>query len=264
VASAVLVKVVGFSVAERNAFGSLLRLSAQRSPTYALWSLKYTRPATIAVVDGTSPEALSSLLDDHRSQVRALWVGANAPILAWRRFERPIEWIKILKGMDDAHAAAQDDTDPGLDSGIGAQLEADASRPFGAVPDSELPTLRKRLLVVDDDVTARLYLRAKLAVLKDTDIDEADNGNTALAMVRRHDYAGVLLDVNLPGQMNGYEICRAIKRMPQMPGAPRAKVVLITSRDGMIDRVRGTLCGADAYITKPPHPARLNALIATF
>jgi CheY-like chemotaxis protein len=265
VSSTVLVKIVGFSAGERHAFDSLLRMSIQRSPSYALWTPKYNRPPTIAVVDGSCAEAVQCLMDDHRTQIRALWVGPNAPLLAWRSIARPIAWVQILKGMDDAFAASLlDAVDPELDFYIGAELQAAASQPpSSTLIGVSLPPPRRQLLVVDDDTTTRMYLRAKLSILPETEVDEAYDGTTALTMVRRKDYAGVLLDVSMPGEMDGYEICRAIKRMPVVPGAPPIKVFLITSRSGMMDRLRGTLCGADAYITKPPHPGRLAELVST-
>jgi CheY-like chemotaxis protein len=260
-----LVKLVGFSAGERHAFDSLLRMSMQRSPSYALWSPKYNRPPTVAVVDSSCAEAVQSLMDDHRTQIRALWIGPHAPLLAWRSIPKPIAWVQILKGMDDAYAASLlDAVDNDLDFEIGDALQTAASQPpSSTLMGMSLPPPRRQLLVVDDDATTRMYLRAKLSILPETEVDEAHDGASALTMVRRKDYSGVLLDVSMPGEMDGYELCRAIKRMPVVPGAPPIKVFLITSRSSIIDRMRGALCGADAYITKPPHPGRLAELVNT-
>jgi CheY-like chemotaxis protein len=123
---------------------------------------------------------------------------------------------------------------------------------------------RKRVLVVDDDVTARLYLRAKLSLIEGVDVYEAASGDEALQISQHTRFDGVLLDVNMQGR-DGYEVCRAIKRNSRELG-PKAgkgpKIYIVTSRSGLMERVRATLAGADAFLSKPPHPSELTTLLA--
>ena len=274
------IQVLGFSEMERHALGSLLRISQQRSPSYALWSPDQGG-ARIVLADSEHPAAAELAEKCHRdAQTKLIWVGRQAHIFAWRSFERPIAWVKILQAMDEAHALqnsyVDSDFDPEmndvdgdfrntepadlhLDTGIGAPgaLVDEVAKPVKAA--------RKRVLVVDDDLTARLYLKAKLALVEPlVDVDEASTGDEAMQMARTFSYDGVLLDINMPGT-DGYAVCRAIKRpSPLNPSAGSGRVpmvVVVTSRNGMVDRVRGTLAGADAYLPKPPHPAKLRDLI---
>lgn len=63
-----------------------------------------------------------------------------------------------------------------------------------------------------------------------------------------NDYIDVLLlDVTMP-EIDGLELCRTIRNLPQFPNIP---IVMLTSRDGVFDRIQGKIAGATEYLTKP-------------
>lgn len=274
------VQVLGFSDMERHALGSLLRISQQRSPSYALCSPDQDGPR-IVLADSEHPASAALAEQSHRdTHTKLIWVGRQPHIFSWRSFERPIAWVKILQAMDEAHSLQHSPVDSDFDfdideaeddfgrtqpTGLATDTAINASAAPYAEPAKPVRPARKRVLVVDDDLMARLYLKAKLALVEPVvDVDEASTGDEAMQMARTFSYDGVLLDINMPGT-DGYAVCRAIKRpSPQSPSAANGRipmVVVVTSRNGMVDRVRGTLAGADAYLPKPPHPARLRDLI---
>jgi CheY-like chemotaxis protein len=121
---------------------------------------------------------------------------------------------------------------------------------------------RKRVLVVDDDLASRLYLRAKLSLLEGIDVYEAASGDEALQITETTPFDGVLMDVNMQGR-DGYDICRAIKRNSKSMGAKVPKIYIVTSRTGVFDRLRASFAGADAFMSKPPHPGDLHNLLAS-
>jgi DNA-binding response OmpR family regulator len=61
--------------------------------------------------------------------------------------------------------------------------------------------------------------------------------------------------------LDGYQTCRAIKQRKYSDGKPPV-VVMLTSRGGTIDKIRGTLAGCDAYLTKPLNERDLIAVLA--
>jgi DNA-binding response OmpR family regulator len=65
----------------------------------------------------------------------------------------------------------------------------------------------------------------------------------------------VILDVGLPGELDGLEICRRLRATSDVP------VIMLTARDGEIDRVLGLELGADDYMTKPFSPRELVARV---
>ncbi len=121
---------------------------------------------------------------------------------------------------------------------------------------------RKRVLVVDDDLSARLYLRAKLALLEGIDVYEAASGDEAVQISQSTPFDGVLLDVNMAGNIDGYAACRTIKQLCRKLGVKPPKIYIVTSRSGVLERMRATLAGADAFMSKPPHPSQLHELLA--
>ena len=106
-----------------------------------------------------------------------------------------------------------------------------------------------RVLVVDDDHTVRevvvSYLRAGRH-----DVDEAVDGEQALAAMRDHPADLVVLDLMLPG-IDGLEVCRRLRAAGDVP------VIMLTALGEETDRVVGLEQGADDYVTKPFSPREL-------
>lgn len=112
---------------------------------------------------------------------------------------------------------------------------------------------RKQILIVDDQSDLRKLLRMTLAVL-DCDLYEADNGLAALSMTRALKPAVVILDVMMPGDLNGYQVCQAIKSDPL---TRQAKVIMLSARGQQTDIEEGRRVMADSYIVKPFSPLKL-------
>jgi two-component system, cell cycle response regulator len=104
------------------------------------------------------------------------------------------------------------------------------------------------ILIVDDSALASQSLLARLNRFE-LRADVAHSGEAALSMADRHDYTLIFLDVNMPN-MDGYTVCRTFKRRNKS-GAKPANVVMLTSRDGTVDKIRGKMVGCDGYLTKP-------------
>jgi DNA-binding response OmpR family regulator len=112
---------------------------------------------------------------------------------------------------------------------------------------------KTRVLIVDDHGEIRKLLRLSF----DPDrhqIFEAGDGAAALALARRKPPRLVLLDVMMPGGLDGFEVCRQLKSDPQLAGV---KVMLLTARSQAGDLLAGRLAGADAYLVKPFSPIEL-------
>ena len=110
------------------------------------------------------------------------------------------------------------------------------------------------IVVVEDDPNIAdlvdLYLRREgFRVL------QAGDGEGGLEVVERERPKLVVLDVGLPGHVDGLEVCRRIRAKRQTP------VLMLTARDGEIDRVLGLELGADDYVTKPFSPRELVARV---
>src|ERR1700691_5948511 len=103
-----------------------------------------------------------------------------------------------------------------------------------------------RILVVDDVPANVKLLEARLSA-EYFDVVTATSGADALAMCERAECDLVLLDVMMP-DMDGFEVCRRIKKNPVTQHIP---VVMVTALDQPSDRVTGLEAGADDFLTKP-------------
>lgn len=107
-----------------------------------------------------------------------------------------------------------------------------------------------KILIVDDDPCIRLLLRQVLEELEDEGVElvTADNGLTALDIIRNETPEVVFLDVMMP-KMNGFDVCKSVKG-----DSSRSFVVLLTVKGQRVDKQRGLEAGADIYMTKPFSP----------
>ena len=121
---------------------------------------------------------------------------------------------------------------------------------------NEAPLKTSVLLIEDDDRLAQLigeYLNSY-----EFSVTIVRRGDTAVAAVREHKPALVILDLMLPN-MDGMEVCRRIRSFSRVP------VLILTARVDVFDQIAGLETGADDYVIKPIEPrvlvARARALL---
>ncbi len=109
---------------------------------------------------------------------------------------------------------------------------------------NETPTFK--VLVIDDSNTIR---RSAEIFLKQGghEVMLAEDGFDALAKVNDYQPQLVFCDILMP-RLDGYQTCAIIKRNPRFAGLP---VVMLSSKDGVFDKARGRMVGAEEYLTKP-------------
>lgn len=110
----------------------------------------------------------------------------------------------------------------------------------------------KKVLIVDDQPHIRKMIR--LALRDHFELEEAEDADAAYAQIMAGRPDGVVLDVMMPGSMDGFQLCQRIKRDPVLAGI---YVVLVTARGQVSDQELGRALGADAYFVKPFSPMAL-------
>jgi DNA-binding response OmpR family regulator len=101
----------------------------------------------------------------------------------------------------------------------------------------------EKILVVEDEISLQETLIYTLSN-QGYDVHAVGDGKTALDAARRYCPDLILLDLMLP-VLDGFEVCRILRREMSVP------ILMLTARDGEIDRVLGLEMGADDYLTKP-------------
>ena len=109
-----------------------------------------------------------------------------------------------------------------------------------------------RILVVDDDPAIRDLIKDLLAPGGHA-LDEAADGDEALAKVSKGLYDLIILDKHMPG-LSGLETLSRLKRVPNAKGA---RVLMCTAADTLSDVDEALSAGADDYVSKPIDSRRL-------
>lgn len=113
-----------------------------------------------------------------------------------------------------------------------------------------------KILLVDDHSDIRRLIRITLG--KAYEVLEAEDGVTGLELARQQKPDLVVLDVMMPGELDGFQVLDAIKADPQMLNT---RVIMVTARGQAHDYETGMARGADAYFIKPFSPLQLVACI---
>lgn len=113
-----------------------------------------------------------------------------------------------------------------------------------------------RLLIVEDESKTAAYLQKGLSE-SGFIVDVASNGEEGLFQIQHTPYSLVILDVMMP-KMDGWTLMAKIRQL-----FPHLRVLFLTARDDVSDRVRGLELGADDYLVKPFAFSELLARIRT-
>jgi CheY-like chemotaxis protein len=115
----------------------------------------------------------------------------------------------------------------------------------------------RKILIIDDHAQSRQLVKWALAEAG-LQIYEASNGEAGLNIARHAKPDLVLLDVEMPGNHDGYQVCAALRADEALAGV---KIILLSANDQPHDREKGQQVGANAYLAKPFKPAGLRGLV---
>ena len=104
----------------------------------------------------------------------------------------------------------------------------------------------KKILVVDDSKTI-LHKASKVLEGAGYEVVTADDGFEAISKVTDHEPDLMFVDIMMP-RLDGYQTCSLVKNNKQFQDTP---VVMVSSKDGLFDRARGSVVGAQGHINKP-------------
>ena len=101
----------------------------------------------------------------------------------------------------------------------------------------------KNILIVEDEANISDFVKGELEY-EGYNVFIKEDGREGLEEALKNEYDLIILDVMLPS-MNGFEICRRLKREKQSP------IIMLSAKDSVMDKVNGLQIGADDYIAKP-------------
>ena len=295
--SEVKVLLLGFAPFEKATFESFFKLVGRRDTLYKI--VPDVAQAQVLMVNSDNPTAVQWANASVSPPQKALFIGAADGSGKWPAAPRPIKLTTVLGLLDvlvmaDKAAEQQpvrqradatvmpapaslppsappkpvliDTTKSSVRQGSGGRSRSDfgASNFMGlgtAPPPISSAQQYDDILVVDDSDIALKFMQNRLTRYGFR-AELVKSGEEALTRVATESYKFVFLDVMMEG-LDGYQTCRAIKQRKYSSGRAPI-VVMLTSRGGSIDKIRGGLAGCDAYLTKPLNEAELLKVLSKY
>ena len=281
---------IGFSCHEKATMEAFFRLANSRAPHWAL--VERSSEARVVLFNATSQQDVNAFKSLVAPWQHVVIVGASDFGTGWSVMHRPIKLTAILNVLNEAvktaapvpfsaetfkiqevapvvaapHSTQQILSKPAPAPATFTLIEAPSFNPTVSKVDILVSEPRKnvndvmgRVLLVDDSDIALKYMQNRLRHFG-YESELAKSGEEALALVGKHSYQFVFLDVMMEG-LDGYKTCRAIKNNKSSQ-IPPPVVVMLTSRGGTIDKIRGAMAGCDAYLTKPLNETQLALALA--
>lgn len=119
---------------------------------------------------------------------------------------------------------------------------------------SELPTI----LAVDDSLVMQTMIKRSLA--ERYQVLVASSAKDALMLLNNNKIALLLLDVSMP-DIDGLELCRTLRSLPNFRNLP---IVMLTAKDGFVDKMKGQIAGSTQYLTKPFDAEKLRQVVEKY
>jgi twitching motility two-component system response regulator PilG len=280
------VGVVGFTDTERTLIGSIMGLTARREMRFLPFAPRPAAMPDIFLLDADHERCASYLkaLAEKSPDLPVVLVGGHAHGTSHTFIPKPLRYLPVLMSFEEAirsrHRPAQPESaepqriqSPVMQSQSAPPQSApsQSTQPQSPSPQSAQPTAaaplpaalarrRDRVLVVDDSLAVRKFMESKLAPFG-FDVDYAENGEQAIGLTGEKTYTCVFLDVILPG-IDGYKVCKLLKS--KKGSAQKTAVVMLTSKSSPFDKIKGTMVGCNAYLTKPVDEERLLEVISKF
>ena len=111
------------------------------------------------------------------------------------------------------------------------------------------------VLSVDDSPIIQTMISRALKEV--CNVHLADKATTAMEILNSQPVKLLLLDLTMP-DVDGLEFCQTVRKMPQFSDLP---IVMVTARDGLVNRAKGRLAGTNRYLTKPFKPEELREIV---
>ena len=229
---------IGLEAKDTIVIKSMLKLAANLKDRFVIIDNESYRSADLLFVNADSDDSLKAWheLNAHETSIIPIMVTVKSNTIDNEiTIRRPIIISRVIGALENV---------------IKRQLEH-------ASHAGDIREIGKKILIVDDSLPVRKYMEQKLPLLNSDPMtmDFADSGRSAMEKIRTAAFDIVFLDVVMPG-VDGYKVCKWVKSV-----RPNTRIIMLTSKKSPFDKVRGSMSGCDAYITKPPQDEKLKEVL---
>ncbi len=248
--------IFGLATNEQNTLGSIFKLATSRPRQYSVVGPPERATAEIILVDVDDADALNEWRSfDVHNKIPVVNVTKTVPAEGAGKtyLRRPLTLKRVLETLDKVTIEAYKFV-PGK---IGDEEMPDEAADNTRQSLEQVPRSGIKALVVDDSLPVRKAMEIQLG-LYGMEIDFAETGEEALEYIQKDTvYDIIFLDLMLPG-IDGYKVCKEIKSHKLSKNTP---VVMLTGKGSRFDKLRGTMAGANVYLTKPVEQEKLKEVI---
>jgi len=235
--------VKGFTAMELRLLEGTVKLSQRRAPRIDLVADTDAAGADVVMIDASDAHAVQwSRAQPWLAGKAVIWAGTHAACPDHVVVERHVKWpvlpLLLYRALEQCGKRV---------APIAAHGPVHRAAP-------------RRVLVVDDSLAVRGYLRSLLE-RHNLVVHDVDNAEAGIAAAATEQFSCVLMDVLMPG-IDGFEACRRIKAGAR--AGANLPVVMLTSKSSPFDRVRGKMAGCDSYLTKPVDSEQLHQVLARY
>ncbi len=287
------VLLLGFVPFEKSTFESFFKLAGRRDTHYK--TVPDLDQAQVLLVNAGNATAVSWVAASVKPLQKVLYIGAPDPTGRWPAAPRPIKLTTVLGLLDVLVMADKPSTEsapvrreeaaimiapvskPEVTQDLKPKTKDSVRQGTGknssnfdnsnfmglamAPTRAAVAQVYDDILVVDDSDIALKFMQNRITRYGFR-AELARSGEEALTRLSLEKFKFVFLDVMMEG-LDGYQTCRAIKQR-KYPSGKAPVVVMLTSRGGSIDKIRGGLAGCDAYLTKPLNEAELLKVLSKY
>ena len=230
------VSYLGLPVSDIKVLKSMFTLVPELKESYILSNFDKSHSANIVVIDADNPAAIvtwNEIQPRIENLAGSLMISnSEKTINGSICLKRPLRIKNLVSALETITQDRSIFTNPDRGTSADAKLS---------------------MLIVDDSYPIRKYMQNKLTKLLKVPLylNFAASGEEAMLKLAQKKYDIVFVDDVMPGA-DGYEVCKAIKK------GNNTYVVMLASKKSPFDKIRGTMSGCNAYITKPPSDQRLK------
>ena len=166
-------------------------------------------------------------------------------------------WVSFSSNLETQASRAVDEAKAEIKANLAKMQAKDSAAsaiPAQTQPSEDLPIV----LSVDD--SAIIQTTIKRALKDRYKVLLAGKAIEALKILNEEPVELLLLDLTMP-DVDGLEFCRSIRKMPQFKDLP---IVMVTARDGLINKMKGQIAGTNKYLTKPFSPEELREVVGQY
>ncbi len=138
------------------------------------------------------------------------------------------------------------------------QTEIQSSENNVSQPQSQDSPSLPTVLSVDDSPIIQTTI--KRALKEQYNVLLSGTATEALQVLNQNSVQLMLLDLTMP-DVDGLEFCKTIRKIPKFKDLP---VIMVTARDGLVNKAKGHIAGTNRYLTKPFQPEELREIVAQY